>query len=311
MAAAGEVGQLVREQARREQHSPGERERGRGPQELRGAGVDTVVVVLASGLVALIRGAVTGIGAQLALEAVEDEQDAALLERPEHEVELLAVGKTGGRIIARPDVASGPVEEGAEVGVSLVERPEEHALRPPVLGDAEVFRVVRLRVAGGRGAQHVRVQPEPGQSRLAHASNGLDHADRPRSGGEPLREPLALGDAAGEVALQRVRVGEVGREPLACLWNLLLSRLPRRGLGRGRFRFGRLRSLPPLRVCFRLFFSSLLQIDPNKRTQSEKYDDRNAAPPTIGLKETKDVVPDGFLKVFGQSSLDERNFRVE
>ena len=231
MAAAGEVSQLVREQARREQHSPGERERGRGLQEIRSAGVDAVVAVLASGLVALVRGAVAGVGAQLALETVKDEQDAALLERAQHDVELLAVGKVGGRVIPRPDVACSPVEEGAEVRVPLVERPKEHALGAPVLGDAKVFGV-RFGVAGGRGAQHVGVQPEPGKSRLAHASNGLDHADRTRAGGEPFREPLALGDAPGEVGLQRVWVDEVGipRPPFFGLISGLTSGLTSEGI---------------------------------------------------------------------------------
>ena len=209
VAAAREVDQLVREQTRGEQHSPGEREGGRGLQELGGAGVDAVVVVPASLNVALIRGAVAGVGAHLALEAVEDEQDAALLESAKHDFEPLAVGKLGARVIRRPDISRGPVEEGAEVRVPLVERPEEHALRAPVPGDAEFFRV-GLRVAGRWGTQHVGVQPVPGQSRLAHASNSLDHTDRPRASGEPLRQPPALGDAPGEVGLQRVRVNEVG-----------------------------------------------------------------------------------------------------
>ena len=61
MTAAGEADQLVGEQARGEQHSPGERERGRGLQELGGSGVDAVVAVLAAGFIPLVRGAVTGV----------------------------------------------------------------------------------------------------------------------------------------------------------------------------------------------------------------------------------------------------------
>ena len=71
-------------------------------QELGSAWVDAVVVVPASRHIALVRGAVTGVGAQLALEAVEDEQDAVLPERTDHDVELFAVGKAGGRVIGSP-----------------------------------------------------------------------------------------------------------------------------------------------------------------------------------------------------------------
>ena len=191
------------------------------------------------------------------------------------------------------------------MGVTLVERPEEHALGAPILGDAEVFRV-RPGVAGRRCAQHVGVQPKPGQGRLAHASNGLNHANRARVGGEPFRQPLALGDAPGEVGLQQVGVDEVGREPLACLWKLVLGHNPTRRFGRGRFKFGRLGGLLPLSCCvdFCLFLDPLLHIDPNEPAQPVSNCSPSEAPQPIGLKGITGALPEDLSDRFRQRNLD-------
>ena len=124
--------------------------------------------------------------------------------------ELFAVGKFSGRAITRPDVACSPVEEGAEVGVPLVERPEEHALGAVFLFDPQFVRTDTLRVTVEILAQAVPVQPNPRQRGLAHAADRLEHKHRMVAVLEPIRKKLSLAGPPGEPRLQQMGVSKFG-----------------------------------------------------------------------------------------------------